>query len=689
MRLNTKIALILLGPMLVLTGVFAWAIHVQVLGRFAALEQSQQEQNHDRLLQAIAAELDGLEQLTRDWGVYDETYHFMLGENPEFIEANFTQATFDNLQLDGILLFDSKNHVREQFGFDRASKQFIPLSVGLINRIAASLGERKNPDIYQGILEFEGRVAQLAISPILDSNAEKESVGSLIMLRFVDQGAVDALAKRIKLSLQFMPLRGPGSSAVPPEALAALKDQPLWLHIDNGKTASSFSMLNDLSGEPALLMQVSMPRDIFREGQATVRQLIGFTFFALLIFVSGTFFAIRWVALKRLSRLSKRLIAIGADGGSKERLLVQGNDEITRVARSVNAMLDGLDQAFEQRRRASERQRELNALLVRIATDDSVAHGDAGALFQILGGSLAAGASLDRWSLWLTAENGLGFECLRASSGQSQQGMTAAILTEALTSHRDQPAPFVPWTFDARGTHHGLILPFHLDSRHGALCVEADTPDALNQPDELNFLIAATQLIERSLHTHFQNQREHDLRQRAEIDALTGLANRSMFESGLRRSLEQAHGKDRVVGLLFIDLDRFKPINDTYGHTVGDWLLCQVADRLRERVRTDDIVARLGGDEFTIVLASVRSPQDAERIADKILEALTTPFDHELGQLQTGASIGLAWAPQHGSDVATLVKAADMAMYEAKKRGRGNWVAAGSYPSAQPPHEPA
>lgn len=682
MRLNTKIALILVVPMVVLTGVFGWAIHTQVLGRFAALEQAQLEQNHSRLIEAIDAELNALETLTRDWGIYDETFEFMRGNNAGYLEANFTEATFDNLQLDGILLFDTVHRVHTQFGFDRASKQFQPLSIGLVNRIARNLGDRKDPDIFQGIVEYEGRVVQLAISPIQDSDAEKESAGSLVMMRFVDQGSVDTLAKRIRLSLAFTPLRGPGSASLPGNAVAALADAPLWTRIDSDAEASSFSMLEDLSGDPTLLMQVTMPRDIYREGLATVTQLIGFTFLALLAFVIGTFFAIRWVALKRLSRMSRRLIAIGS-GGSGERLSEQGNDEISRVARSVNAMLDGLDSAYDQRRRASERQRELNALLVRIATDESVAHGDAGALFQLLTGSLAAGASLDRWSLWLTREENQHWECLRACADAGQPGMDVDLL-EQLISQQPLPLPdLIRCQFEDSVDHHGLVIVFEVDGRRGALCVEALERDALTQTDELNFLVAATQLIERSLHTHYQNLREQALRKKAELDALTGLANRSMFESRLRRALDEAAGSDRRVGLLFIDLDNFKPINDAHGHDTGDWLLCEVAGRLRERVRADDLVARLGGDEFTIVLTALRSASDAERVADKISEAMNTPFDHDGLILHAGASIGLAWAPEHGSGVADLVKAADVAMYAAKRAGGRQWVTAQPLPQVK------
>lgn len=362
---------------------------------------------------------------------------------------------------------------------------------------------------------------------------------------------------------------------------------------DDADTASSFSILNDLTGQPALLMRVSMPRDIYREGLSTARQMLGFTFAVLLLFVGGTFFAIHRVALRRLSRLSARLIRIGSRGGDQERLPMRGNDEISQVAQAVNAMLDDLDQAFAQRRSASERQRELNALLVRIATDDEMAKGDTAALFRIMSSSLSAGTSLVGWSLWLSSADGQSFDCLRSTTTQQATAISAQSLQDVLIRHDNGLPDHLP--YPAASGVHGLILPFHVDSHLGALCVEVSSPQALENTDEVAFLVAATQLIERTLRTHFQNLREQDLRQRAEIDTLTGLANRSMFEIALQKTLNLAQHSGAIIGLLFIDLDRFKPINDSHGHAAGDWLLRQVAERLRAQVRNDDLVARLGG----------------------------------------------------------------------------------------------
>lgn len=673
MRLNSKIALILVLPTLLLVGIFAWAINTQVLSRFSALEQAQQRDHHQRLEQAINNELDNLQRSSLDWATFDDSYNYLQGLQPDYREANLNLTTLRTLRIDGILFYDLQRHLHSQFSIDAQTQQPSQLPAELLQQIAASLTAQPGGAAQHGILIFRGQTLELASSPITDSDGELPARGSLVLFKYLDQRAIDRLAQRIKLQLHIQPLQD-AAQAIAPAVRNGLQQQALWLQSDDADTASSFSILNDLTGQPALLMRVSMPRDIYREGLSTARQMLGFTFAALLLFVGGAFFAIHRVALRRLSRLSARLIRIGSRGGDQERLPMRGNDEISQVAQAVNAMLDDLDQAFAQRRSASERQRELNALLVRIATDDEMAKGDTAALFRVMSSSLSAGTSLVGWSLWLSSADGQHFDCLRSTTTQQATAISAQSLQDVLIRHDNGLPDHLP--YPAASGVHGLILPFHVDSHLGALCVEVSSPQALENTDEVAFLVAATQLIERTLRTHFQNLREQDLRQRAEIDTLTGLANRSMFEIALQKTLNLAQHSGAIIGLLFIDLDRFKPINDSHGHAAGDWLLRQVAERLRAQVRNDDLVARLGGDEFTIILNGLHAAEDACRLAEKICQALAQPYPYSGAVLHSGASIGLAWAPLHGNSVAELVKAADLAMYAAKQRGRGHWLSA-------------
>jgi diguanylate cyclase (GGDEF)-like protein len=165
---------------------------------------------------------------------------------------------------------------------------------------------------------------------------------------------------------------------------------------------------------------------------------------------------------------------------------------------------------------------------------------------------------------------------------------------------------------------------------------------------------------------------EQTIRQLAYFDALTGLPNRVLFNDRLSQALTYAERNKEMVAVMLLDLDRFKTINDTLGHAMGDRVLKAVAQRLRGCLRAEDTVARIGGDEFPVLLPGVRVIEDAVKVAEKIVETLRPPFELEGHRLYATASVGLALFPVHGQDGATLVKNADTALYRAKDHGRDN-----------------
>ncbi len=161
---------------------------------------------------------------------------------------------------------------------------------------------------------------------------------------------------------------------------------------------------------------------------------------------------------------------------------------------------------------------------------------------------------------------------------------------------------------------------------------------------------------------------EQELRRLSGTDELTGIANRRSFMQHLNLRLEPGTAGNSMTAVLFLDLDHFKQVNDTYGHEYGDQLLIHVAQRVRDRVRSNDVVARLGGDEFAILLEGITTPQQALQVAGSVIAAVTEPYDIKGQLLQIGGSIGISLFPEHGLQGEDLLKKADQALYHAKSQ---------------------
>jgi diguanylate cyclase (GGDEF)-like protein len=191
--------------------------------------------------------------------------------------------------------------------------------------------------------------------------------------------------------------------------------------------------------------------------------------------------------------------------------------------------------------------------------------------------------------------------------------------------------------------------------------------DAAFDAEDLSFAEAIAHVLSSAVRRHHTQTR---LAYMAEFDSLTGLPNRNLLQDRLNQSVAQARRRQWQGAVLFIDLDRFKLINDTLGHHVGDRLIAEVGLRIRRCLRGGDTVGRVSGDEFGVVLTDLAQADDAALVSQKILDGLALPFDLGGNEAYVTASIGISVFPADGADAETLLKNADMAMYRAKELTR-------------------
>ena len=242
-------------------------------------------------------------------------------------------------------------------------------------------------------------------------------------------------------------------------------------------------------------------------------------------------------------------------------------------------------------------------------------------------------------------------------------GITARLAEEDFRA-MPEDRPWSAWLRSLRGGAYVAVTDN--GHAHGVLLVGSLRAGGVGEQD-LHFAESIAHVLSTALQ---REQAESRLSFLAQFDALTGLPNRSLLEDRLRQAAAQSSRNGRQTAVLFVDLDRFKPINDTLGHQAGDHVLRETGKRMSGCVRAGDTIARISGDEFVVVLADLAHPDDAGTVAQKILEAVARPFDFDGVEAFVTASIGISIHPGDGADTEQVMRNADVAMYKAKQTAR-------------------
>jgi len=362
-------------------------------------------------------------------------------------------------------------------------------------------------------------------------------------------------------------------------------------------------------------------------------------------------------------------VALAGRNGVRQwrRTIVPMFDGGGRIERYICIDIDITERKeFERAIVENARRQTLIAELGRKALADN----DLDELFAEAAHAAARGLGTAGAALFEVGTDGL---LLRAGAGR---------LAEARGEHlaADGPLLLLPPNQPLRSWLAPLAERHGLDSGLDANIGGADNPfgligvydDGLRDfgPDDANFLRGIANILATALERRDARNR---LTYLAQYDALTSLPNRRHLTLGLEEALARAAAHGHRAAVMFIDLDRFKNVNDMLGHGVGDQLLVQAAGRLQACAREGDLVARLGGDEFALVLPDVADDDSAAALASSIIQSLAQPFYLQGQQLFVSASVGIASYPEHGDNAELLLKSADTAMYGAKNGGRNTW----------------
>ncbi|RRI86241.1 diguanylate cyclase [Pseudomonas aeruginosa] len=640
MPLRTRLLWLFL-PLLAASLGGIWLLSESILlSRFDREDQQRLQEGatvlHNRLDFELKRHLD----IVRTYAWWDASYDFIQRPNETFEQENLDHEMLDDLGFDFVLFLDDRGHLqlkqwsppapdqRVLFGAPSASDQ-------------ALLEALQQSAIRLGALDFRGRtdhslselllvdnLPTLLVSvPISNNQGSAPAKGAILAGYFLDRERLANLREQMQADLQPMPNIATDSTWKPLRSRSGSTHNQALLSprrfIGEHVQQVSVQYLSS-SGEPQLRFDITKKRLLYIQGEKAINFFLGASLLvALGAFLVGYLALELWV-LRRVQRLNREVAEVGRNAHSI-RLSDFGNDELGQLAGEMNQMLERLehsearDRAILQSMRDGYFEMDVDGVILTVNP----------ALCQLLGQTRETLIGHPYYEL-------LGEDDLARARQPFQRAMQSGA---------------------------GKTFAIPLQRADGSLGYFEATVSLIH---DLQGELRGYRGIVRDVSDQIAYQQQ--LLEMAYRDPLTGLGNRKAFDEQLGQALLRAGSGGSELALLYLDLDRFKEVNDRFGHDIGDALLRTVAERVRSTLRQPDKAYRLGGDEFAVLLEDSQE-NNPQRLAERLLAALVQPIALNGERIDfVTPSIGIALYPRHAGDAEGLVRAADSAMYEAKRQ---------------------
>ncbi|HEP8541967.1 diguanylate cyclase [Pseudomonas aeruginosa] len=640
MPLRTRLLWLFL-PLLAASLGGIWLLSESILlSRFDREDQQRLQEGatvlHNRLDFELKRHLD----IVRTYAWWDASYDFIQRPNETFEQENLDHEMLDDLGFDFVLFLDDRGHLqlkqwsppapdqRVLFGAPSASDQ-------------ALLEALQQRAIRLGALDFRGRtdhslselllvdnLPTLLVSvPISNNQGSAPAKGAILAGYFLDRERLANLREQMQADLQPMPNIATDSTWKPMRSRSGSTHNQALLSprrfIGEHVQQVSVQYLSS-SGEPQLRFDITKKRLLYIQGEKAINFFLGASLLvALGAFLVGYLALELWV-LRRVQRLNREVAEVGRNAHSI-RLSDFGNDELGQLAGEMNQMLERLehsearDRAILQSMRDGYFEMDVDGVILTVNP----------ALCQLLGQTRETLIGHPYYEL-------LGEDDLARARQPFQRAMQSGA---------------------------GKTFAIPLQRADGSLGYFEATVSLIH---DLQGELRGYRGIVRDVSDQIAYQQQ--LLEMAYRDPLTGLGNRKAFDEQLGQALLRAGSGGSELALLYLDLDRFKEVNDRFGHDIGDALLRTVAERVRSTLRQPDKAYRLGGDEFAVLLEDSQE-NNPQRLAERLLAALVQPIALNGERIDfVTPSIGIALYPRHAGDAEGLVRAADNAMYEAKRQ---------------------
>ncbi|NHC35527.1 sensor domain-containing diguanylate cyclase [Scytonema millei] len=730
MRLRQKILPIVGTTLVSLVTVLYTTSSTVLLGSFIQLEQQETRARVERVQKALDEEIFQVNLMATDWAEWDETYVFFDNSNQSYIDNTIDDRSLANIQLNLAAFVNSSGEVVYGKFSDPTCQKCLPVDGDLQQHLASKGLLRRGDRAIAGLILLQRTPILIAVRPIRKTDRRKSSQAALILGRYLNRDAIARIAERTHLDFALHAVNDDRLPADLQAARTALLQQQVLVRPLNEQTIAGYTLIEDIYGQPALIVSVKMPRNIYHQGQASIRYLFLCLLVVSLVVSASVLLLLDRLVFSRLSSLSSDVRSLST-GDTVSQNGSANKDELSSLADAINHMLQALADSQCQQRAREERYYKYSKILTELAKRQTAENSDLNARLREITAAAADTLEVEYASVWVYSPGGRKLQCAAL-----YQCSTAGYTTGMEWQASDYPAYFKALrqeralaTADVRtepktkkmaerflaklGIGAMVNAPIYLNGRIvGIVCHGHKKTSRHWLIEEQNFTASIANLVALAL-SAWERQRsqvalqsaydevENKIRERtgelaevnqqlrAEIlachitekklihqashDPLTGLANRTLFMQRLDSALDRTQQEHSLLAVLFVDLDRFKSVNDTLGHAIGDRLLIAISHRLQACLRPDDLVARLGGDEFTILLENIKNTNDAVHVAERIQRELNLPFHFGGHTIDTSASIGIAFNLTGYERPEDLLHKADLTMYRAKTTGKGRY----------------
>ena len=699
-----------------------------VLPSFIELENEQVHNDLKRCMENINRAVGDIDLFCLDWACWDDTYQFINDKNQAYAVSNLNKNAFPDNKLNLLFYLNFQNEV--VWGRVAEGDEYTEITVSQfpLDKWASTsplLGHSTVDSVTTGVLLTDAGPMLLASHPIITSAHKGPIQGTLIAGRFLNDEMIRSIIEQEKVNFHIKTVMDKDLTEDEKTIISNLStDFTILYRVSPDNQLCAYSLLRDLTGNPALLLKVTIPRKIFAQGHATIRNAFesilaaGFIAFLVMCLILKRM-VIDPLAAQRKAEQQLRVLSSAIEQasdfiiitdchgvieyinpkvtdfigfhhpeviGKTPRILKSGqhprefyerlwqtvlNGEVYRGT-IINKKKDGA--LYIEEKTISPLKNEKGDIIHFVSTgrdvterkraEEAIAQSE-----RMYRGAIEVAEAVPYYFNYETAMYDFIGTGILTLTGYSNEEFTPAIWSEIMQEEIPIGAlAGLPSEQAHKKIREGDGLNWRSDCRILTKSGEERwlTDSAVMIKNRLGVTTGSLGIL---LDITERKRAEKRIEYLAYFDSLTGLPNRTLFLDRLNTVLAHSRRAQSQLAVLFLDLDEFKNINDALGHSVGDLLLQQTAQRLRDCLREGDTLARMGGDEFLILLPLINRPEDAAVLSQRILDQICKPFLLVDSNCFIAASIGIVLFPSDASDGPGMLRNAEIAMYDAKRSG--------------------